>query len=52
MDQLDVSKGKSLIFIFTGDIMPKKLDRCVKKVKKKNKKVNAYAVCKSRIKKK
>lgn len=25
--------------------MPKKLERCVRKVKRKNKKVNAYAVC-------
>jgi len=36
--------------------MPKKLDRCVRKVKKANKKrkkkVNPYAVCKAAIKKK
>ncbi len=36
--------------------MPKKLDKCVKKVKRKNKgkrkKVNPWAVCKAALKKK
>lgn len=32
--------------------MPKKLDRCVKQVKKKSKKYNPYAVCKASLKKK
>lgn len=31
--------------------MPKKLDRCVKAVKKQGNKYNAYAVCKSSLKK-
>lgn len=31
--------------------MPKKLDRCVRKVRKKSPKVNPYAVCKASISK-
>lgn len=31
--------------------MPKKFDRCVKKVRKQSPKVNPYAVCKSSMKK-
>lgn len=30
--------------------MPKKFDRCVKKVKKKNKNVNPYAICMKSLK--
>lgn len=32
--------------------MPKKFDRCVKKVKKQSPNVNPYAVCKASMKKK
>lgn len=35
-----------------GEMMPSKLERCVKKVKKKGKVRNPYAVCKAALKKK